>query len=122
MAEAVCAFCFKSGTIIESVTLYGCWQGISVTIDPAQPGRFKTTTTGERGVSWSSTDGEGFYCSHCHQTRSRIEEMVTSRPFFECRSCGFRGAEAKDHPDSCGEEPERIDPPEISPGQERLTA
>lgn len=121
MPNLVCAFCFKADTIIEAVTLHGCWQEVSVGADPRNPDKFKVTSTGYREALWDSVDGEGFYCSECEARRDLLEELVTPQPFFECRACGFRGALSEEHPDSCPDQPERIDPPEIGAGQQKLS-
>jgi DNA-directed RNA polymerase subunit RPC12/RpoP len=122
MPEFVCSTCFKEGTIVQGVTLHGCWEAVEVYLDPEHPDRFQTRTTGERGVSWDSTDAEDFYCTHCETVRPRLEELVTAKPYFECRTCGFRGAVPDQHPERCPDEPERIDPPAVAAGQERLVA
>jgi len=120
MAEYVCAFCFKADQITESVRLSG-WQGIK-RIRPREddPEKLEFSNTGDREALWDEVEGEGFHCAACETARPRLEEMVTAKAMFECRTCGWRGADCEEHPASCPETPERIDPLRPTPGQESL--
>lgn len=120
MAEYVCAFCFKADTFTESVRLSGL-QGIK-DIRPTEGDSDKLTfsNTRDREAQWDSVDIEGFHCSACDTFRPKLEELVTARPMFECRTCGLRTADLNEHSASCPDTPERIDPLRPAPGQESL--
>lgn len=124
MTEYVCSFCLKPDTIRESVTLHGCSEKVNIVASDSEkfPGpRAIQATRPERATSWDSVDGEGFYCTNCEASFSKLEDMVILRPLFECRSCGWSGSNLDEHLDNCPETPERVDPAEVNPGQETLT-
>lgn len=120
MTVFVCRHCLKEGTVREAVTLHGCSHAVEVRPSESDDKpRAYDAARPERAVSWDSLDGEGFYCTHCESEATRLENLVTARPLFECRACGFSGSDPSKH--SCPETPERIDPVVVNPGQETLT-
>lgn len=126
MAAYACQLCGKPGGVTELVTLSG-WQGIDNLRweeDHSGKERLRFTTTTEREASWDSTDGDGFHCAHCDNVRPRLEELVTLKPLYECRTCGWIGVDVGEHPDAehenCADSPELIEALPPLEGQEKL--
>lgn len=119
MPEYVCSRCFKPNGLSRTVRIAG-WESGHPVRDPDRPDELIFETDGERDADWHDLEVEGFHCNGCGLETARLEQAVTTRPVAECRTCGFRG-KPEDHPDTCSEEAEYLDPPEVAKEQEPLT-
>lgn len=115
----VCANCLQENTIYEAVTLHGCSMKVEVVSSEDGPLAVETDRQ-RRVVSWDSVDGEGFFCTNCEASGTKLEAVVIECPVLECRACGFRGGDPTKHRD-CQEPLERLGPTAVNPRQETLT-
>jgi len=111
----VCAHCKKPARFVWLVALTGVEE---VEIIPTHGGGYMARRSGRREVEWATGNREALECVECHATFDTADLAVVAKPIFECRACGWIGADTSQH--TCGEPLEDLGPPRVHEGQDRL--
>jgi hypothetical protein len=111
----VCAHCKKPARFYWLVHLEGI-EGVEMI--RTHGGGFMARRTGQREAEWATASRDVLECGECHATFDSADKAVVPRPIYECRNCGWIGADPDEH--TCGAEIESLEPPQVHGGQEQL--